>query len=100
EVFAEQLRHLATLAGTLHVALQVMPLRPGVIAPPGGPFTILRFSEPDLADVVYVEQLGSALYLDRAEQVERYTELMNRLSIASLTPQASQTFLQDLAADA
>jgi transcriptional regulator with XRE-family HTH domain len=98
EVFVEQLRHLVTLAGRAHVALQILPLRPGVPAPPGGPFTILRFSEPDLADVVYVEQLGSSLYLDRSEQVEQYTELMNRLSVASLTPRASHTFLEELLA--
>jgi transcriptional regulator with XRE-family HTH domain len=100
EVFAEQLRHLVALASRPGVALQILPLRPGVTAPPGGPFSILRFADPDLADVVYVEQLLSALYLDRPEQVERYTELMNQLSIVGLTPHASEQFLRDLVATA
>jgi helix-turn-helix protein len=30
-----------------------------------GQFTILRFSEPDLPDVVYLEHLTSAIYLDK-----------------------------------
>jgi transcriptional regulator with XRE-family HTH domain len=98
DVLAEQLHHLLTLAARPQVAVQVLPLRPDVGAPPGGPFSILRFADPDLADVVYVEQLHSALYLDRVEQVERYTELMNQLSVDSLTPQATERFLRDLAA--
>lgn len=93
EIFREQVKHLLTLAATPHVALQVLPLRPGVVGPAGGPFSILRFSDPDLADVVYVEQLLSALYLDRIEQVERYTEMMNQLSVQALTPQDTVQFL-------
>jgi hypothetical protein len=34
-----------------------------------GSFSILRFAEPDLSDVVYLEQLTSALYLDNPEDV-------------------------------
>ena len=38
----------------------------------GGPFTILRFAEPDLPDIVYLEQLTSALYLDKRVDVDHY----------------------------
>jgi hypothetical protein len=47
----------------------------------GGPFTILRFAEPDLADVVYIEQLTSALYLDKPVEADSYLEVMDRLCL-------------------
>ena len=43
----------------------------------------MRFPEAELPDVVYVEQLTSALYLDKREDVERYSEVMDQLSVES-----------------
>jgi transcriptional regulator with XRE-family HTH domain len=91
-----QIMHLLEVAELPNVALQILPLRRQSHAAGGGAFTILRFGEPELPDVVYVEQLVSALYLDKAEHVERYTEVMNRLSVESLTPQESNGFLKQL----
>ena len=47
----------------------------------GRPFSILRFAEPDLPDVVYLEQLTSALYLDKRETVDHYMAVMERLCL-------------------
>jgi len=47
---------------------------------------VLRFGEPDLPDVVYIEQLTSALYLERRTHVDHYMEVMNLLSADALTP--------------
>ena len=59
---------------------------------------VLEFeSEPDLPDVVYIEQLTSALYLDRRSEVDHYMEVMNRLSADALTPKETLRFLSDLA---
>ncbi|HEY6795848.1 MAG TPA: Scr1 family TA system antitoxin-like transcriptional regulator, partial [Kineosporiaceae bacterium] len=55
----------------------------------GGAFSILRFPEPDLPDVVYVEQLASALYLDKREQVDRYGQTFDRLTFDSQPPDSS-----------
>jgi len=88
EVHRAQLRHLLDLAERPHVALQVLPLRNGAHAG-GGSFSVLRFADPDLPDVVYVEQLVSALYIDKIEHVERYSEVMIRLSVQALTPDAT-----------
>jgi hypothetical protein len=41
----------------------------------------LRFAEPDLRDVVYIEQLTSALYLDKANEVDSYLEVMEQLCL-------------------
>jgi len=48
--------------------------------PPTGHSAILRFAEANLPDVVYIEQLTSALYLDKREDVDHYMEVMNNLS--------------------
>jgi hypothetical protein len=93
-----QLKHLVEVAEMPNVALQILPLGMGSHAVAGGAFSMLRFGEPELPDVVYVEQLVSALYLDKPEHVDRYTEVLNRLSVESLTPDATTQFLRRLLA--
>ena len=60
-VMREQIRHLARMCEHPAVTLQILPFQVGGHPAMGGPFTILRYSEPDLRDVVYIEQLTSAL---------------------------------------
>ena len=68
------------------VQLQVMPFGVGGHAAAGGAFTILRFPDRDLPDVVYIEQLTSAFYLDKPEDVDQYAEVMSRLYIEAAPP--------------
>jgi len=81
KVMREQLKHLIDMCDHPAVTLQVLPFQ--VVSHPalGGPFTILRFSEPDLRDVVYIEQLTSALYLDKPAEVDSYLEVMEQLCL-------------------
>jgi transcriptional regulator with XRE-family HTH domain len=81
EVIRGQLKHLIEVADHPAVTLQVLPFQVGAHAAMGGPFTILRFAEPDLADVVYIEQLTSALYLDKPVEVDSYLEVMEQLCL-------------------
>ncbi|HEY8472917.1 MAG TPA: helix-turn-helix transcriptional regulator [Natronosporangium sp.] len=66
-----------------HVRLQVMPLAAGGHAAAGGSFTILRFGKqrPYLSDLVYIEQLTHALYLESRADVEVYFDTVNRLYV-------------------
>lgn len=91
-----QLEHLLKLAEQPHITIQVLPLARHVHAASGGAFTMLRFSEPDLPDVVYVEYLLSALYLDRLDHVSRYAEVMDRICAESLTPEESADFIAQM----
>jgi hypothetical protein len=79
-VLRGQLERLAEVASLPQVTIQVAPFGGGGHAAAGGSFTILRFAEPELPDVVYLEQLTSALYLDGREDVDHYREVMNELS--------------------
>ena len=80
-IMQEQIRHLIAMAEHPAVTLQVLPFTAGGHPALGGPFTILRFAEPDLRDVVYIEQLTSALYLDKATEVDSYLEVMEQLCL-------------------
>jgi transcriptional regulator with XRE-family HTH domain len=87
-VMRRQLQHLLESADRPNVTIQVVPFRAGAHAAAGGQFSILRFAERDLPDVVYLEQLTSALYLDKRETVEHYMAVMDRLCLEAL-PAAS-----------
>ncbi len=87
EVMKAQLERLVEVAREPSITLQVVPFRSGGHAAEAGAFTIMRFPEPDLPDIVYLEQLTSALYLDKREDVETYTEVMERLSVESESPE-------------
>jgi hypothetical protein len=99
-VMRAQIKRLIEVAELRHVTLQVVPFSMGGHAAAGGSFTVLRFSEPDVPDVVYVEQLTSALYLDRREDVDHYMEIMNQLSIQALPPGETTHFLAEIIRDA
>ncbi|MCO6005274.1 helix-turn-helix domain-containing protein [Actinoallomurus purpureus] len=89
EVLRGQLEYLMAVAKQPGLTLQVTPFAASAKhAAPGG-FTIMRFADPQLPDVVYVEQLGNALYLDKREDVDRYTLAMDRLSVVSAIPDES-----------
>src|SRR6266568_9432733 len=95
-VMRAQLDRLTEAAKLRHVTIQVVPFGRGGHAAAGGSFTVLRFSEPVLPDVVYIEQLTSAIYLEKREDVDNYMEVMNHLSAQALTPARTARFLTEV----
>jgi transcriptional regulator with XRE-family HTH domain len=87
EVMRGQLERLIEASKEPNVTIQVMPFRLGGHAAEAGAFTLMRFPGLDLPDVVYTEQLTTAVYLDKREDVERYTEVIERLSVESEPPE-------------
>jgi transcriptional regulator with XRE-family HTH domain len=85
-VMRRQLQHLLEAADRPNVTIQIIPFAAGAHAAAGGPFSILRFAERDLPDVVYLEQLASALYLDKRETVDHYMAVMDRLCLEAAPP--------------
>jgi Domain of unknown function (DUF5753)/Helix-turn-helix domain len=96
KVMRAQLRRLAEAAELPNVTLQVVPFRAGGHDAAGGSFTILRFTEPDVPDVVYIEQLTGAIYLEKPAATDHYLDIMNRLSAISLSPAQTIPFLDDV----
>jgi hypothetical protein len=95
-VMRAQLSHLIQVSRPTHVTIQVVPFARGGHAGAGGSFSMLRFDEQYLPDIVYVEQLTSAIYLDQRSDVEHYLEVVNQLSGAALTPAATRDFIEQV----
>jgi transcriptional regulator with XRE-family HTH domain len=95
DVQIEQLRYLREQSSTTSLSLQVIPYGVGGHAAPTG-FSILRFADRDLPDVVYVENLTSALYLDKQAEVDRYLLAMERLSIVACEPLRTPQILGEI----
>jgi transcriptional regulator with XRE-family HTH domain len=89
-----QLQHLIEMAQQPNVTIQIMPFTSGGHAAAGGSFSVLHFAEIDLPDVVYLEQLASAQYLDKQDVVGTYVEVLDRLRVEAATPADSLETLQ------
>lgn len=96
-VMRAQFKHLIEVAEFPHVTLQVIPFASGGHVGESGSFTVLRFEERDLPDVVYLEQLTGAIYLDQRSDVEHYLEAVDELSSAALTPAGTTRFIEQVA---
>ncbi len=98
-VMRAQLRHVIELTELPNVTLQVVPFHLGGHAAAGGAFALLRFAEPDLPDIVYLEQLTNALYLDKRREVEHYVRVMERLCHQAEPPAETTGILDGIIAD-
>jgi transcriptional regulator with XRE-family HTH domain len=96
DVMRAQLEHLLRLTDLPNLTLQIVPFNAGLHAAAGGPFTILRFPEPDLPDVVYLEQLNSAQYFDQSDDVTGYMTVMDQLCVQAATNRDSRDILSAL----
>jgi hypothetical protein len=83
EAMCEQIEHLLKVSQLPNITLQVMPFSSVGYPGAGGAFTIMRFPEGDLPDVVYIEHAASALYLDKLEDLDEYAAIMDALTIAA-----------------
>src|SRR6266516_2363360 len=99
EIVREQLQSLIEMADHPAVTLQILSFGAGAHSDMGGPFSILRFAEPDLQDVVYIEQLTSALYLDKPVEVDSYLEVMEQLCLQAEPVANTTNVLQQILAD-
>ena len=98
DVMRAQCEALIEAARLPNVRIQIMPFR-AAGQPAGFPFAILRFPEPELSDLVYVEQLTSALYLDKPVDVDRYTAALDRVCLHAEPPDRTGPLLTALRDD-
>jgi hypothetical protein len=96
DVMRTQIRYLIEQAARPNVTIQLLPYSVGAHAAEGGAFTLLRFAEADLPDVVYLEHLTGAQYIEKAEDVEHYARAMDRISVDALHPDATINALETL----
>ncbi|WP_190394146.1 helix-turn-helix domain-containing protein [Nocardiopsis quinghaiensis] len=95
EVMHGQIEHLLEMAGRPNITVQIATFSMGGHPAAGGPFSILRFPTPELPDVVYLEQLSSALYFDKYDDTHRYAQTMDHLATQAPPPSATEGILHD-----
>jgi transcriptional regulator with XRE-family HTH domain len=91
----DQIRYLLEASERPNLTLQVVPYGVGGHAVPSG-FSVLRFADEELPDIVYVEHLTSALYLDKQADVDQYMLAMERLSVISARPSTTPEILRSV----
>ncbi|MEU7607900.1 helix-turn-helix transcriptional regulator [Micromonospora sp. NPDC049204] len=99
EVMRAQLTALIEATKSPNIRLQVIPFAAGGHAAAGGAFTILRFGDQELPDIVYIEQLTSAIYLDKRDDLDYYAVAMERLCVEAEPPERTAEILGQLLDD-
>lgn len=95
-VMGEQLQRLVEAGRLPNVTIQVLPFSSGAHAGMDGEFTILHYRDREDPDVVYIENTGGDLYVERPEATRRYNSIFDRLRAAAQDPDASLRTLADI----
>lgn len=95
EVMRDQLAFLLDVLRQPGVRLQIASYEASAAATPGAAVTYLRFAQGFLPDVVYLEHMTSAVYLDRLEDLDRYRAALDELSALAATPAASRIMIEE-----
>ena len=94
-VMAEQLERLLELSGRDRITLQVAEFADGPHPGTSAPFSLFRFAEPELPDMVVTEYLTGALYLDSRKEVSAHLEVLDHLTTHAASAQRTEEILRD-----
>ncbi|EHR63785.1 helix-turn-helix domain-containing protein [Saccharomonospora cyanea] len=92
KVHRAQLERLLAVTTLPNVTVQVVPYdRSGYAA--DGPFTLLRFAQPELPNIGYVDHIAGGVYLERADEIELIGRSLDRLAVDAETPKRSRDLI-------
>ncbi|MGH3833879.1 MAG: helix-turn-helix domain-containing protein [Pseudonocardiaceae bacterium] len=93
---SRQLKRIREAAAEPRISIQVIPFARG--AHPGmlGNFILLEFADPNLADLVHLENVDSITVRDDTELIARYLDRFSQLQELALSPDESIDFLDVL----
>ncbi len=92
KIMAAQREHLVKMSERPNIVVQIIPESEGSTVAGGREFTIMPFtSEPT---VVYLEDVGSAKYLRKPDDVARYTLTFDHLRCSALTDSKSRMLIR------
>ena len=95
EVMREQLDKLLEFAERDRVTLQVCEFEEGPHPGTYAPFSLFRFAEPELPDLVVTEYLTGALYLDSRQEVATHLEVLDHMSTAAASAERTKKILRE-----
>ncbi|MFF8992196.1 helix-turn-helix domain-containing protein [Streptomyces sp. NPDC014983] len=96
-VMREQLEHLLALSELPHVTVQILPFEVGAHPGLNGQYAILEFADAADSSVVYLEGVTSDLYLEKAQDVQKYAVMYEHLRAQSLNVEASRQLIDRVA---
>lgn len=96
-VMANQLLSLAEAAKRPNITLQVLPFSVGAHPGMHGAFAIMDFPDAADSDLIYVESMAGALFLEREADVRRYASIFEYLRAGALSPADSIRMVNELA---
>jgi transcriptional regulator with XRE-family HTH domain len=92
KVLKQQIEYLLEMSALPHVSVQILPYsRSGLSAEHA--FSLLRFGEPELPNIAYVEYLTGAHYIEKREEIEKYSRSLDMLAVDAETPERSRALL-------
>ncbi|MGH3941408.1 MAG: helix-turn-helix domain-containing protein [Pseudonocardiaceae bacterium] len=98
-VMQNQLRRLLDLVPEPNVTLQVIPFGVGAHAGMPGALVLMDFSDPMDTDLVHIDSMAGALFLESDADVSRYATIFDNLRAVALSPDDSATLIAELASE-
>jgi transcriptional regulator with XRE-family HTH domain len=99
EVMRGQLERLIEATKLPNVTLQILPFALGAHPAMVGSFSVLRFPDEELPDIVYLEHLTSALYLNKPDEVDQYLHVMESICVRAAAPDQTVELLDQILAE-
>jgi transcriptional regulator with XRE-family HTH domain len=93
----EQLEHLVELSQLPHVTVQVLPFEMGAHPGINGQYAVLEFPDASDSSVVYIEGVTSDLYLEKANDVQKYSVMYEHLRAQALNVDQTRQFIENIA---
>ena len=92
KVLKQQIEYLLEMSALPHVSVQVLPYESSGLSAEHA-FSLLRFGEPELPNIAYVEYLTGAHYIEKREEIEKYSRALDMLAVDAETPERSRAML-------
>ncbi|MFJ3715237.1 helix-turn-helix domain-containing protein [Streptomyces sp. NPDC090057] len=94
-VMRDQLDRLLEYADRDRVTLQLAEFAAGPHPGTYAPFTLFRFAEPELPDMVFTEYLTGALYLDSRQEISTHLEVLDHMTARASSARRTRQLLRE-----
>jgi hypothetical protein len=95
QVMRDQLDKLLEYSERDRVTLQIAEFKDGPHPGTYAPFSLFRFAEPELPDMVFTEYLTGALYLDSRKEVSAHLEVLDHMTAGAASTQRTERLLRE-----
>ncbi|MFG2722669.1 helix-turn-helix domain-containing protein [Streptomyces sp. NPDC048416] len=99
QLMINQLESLIEQSQLPHVTVQVLPFSMGAHPGINGQYAILEFPDASDSSVVYIEGITSDLYLEKANDVQKYSVMYEHLRAQALNVDQTREFITAIAKD-